>query len=138
MDPFARKMILGTLAFAVFMLTILAALSVFYLHTHPRCSEQLLFEKPSPDGRLIAAVLRRRCGEESPLFVHVNLRSTASPLDFGFFSGRADDGEVFTAEQDSFENSLEVDWLSAAQLRIRCPACGPAHVEHGWGPVAVQ
>lgn len=137
MDPFARKMILGTVAFAVFMITLLAALSLFYFHTHPRCTEQVLSQKPSPDGRWMAAVLQRRCGEESPFFIHVNLRAAGSPLRLGFFSGRVEDGEVFTAEETSFEPQPEIKWNSAGELAIQCAVCSSVHSEQRWGPIAL-
>jgi hypothetical protein len=138
MDPFARKMILGSFAFAAVMLLMLAALSVIYFHTHPRCTEQVLSQIPSPDGQWIAAVMRQRCGEESPFFVHVNLRALGSPPRLGFFSGRADDGEVFVAEQDAPETLPEITWISAAQLRIRCSSCRSPHVEQHWGRIVVK
>jgi hypothetical protein len=138
MDPFARKMILGSFAFAAVMLLMLAALSVFYVHTHPHCTEQVISQIPSPDGRVVAAVIQQRCGEESPFFVHVNLRAAGSPLRLGFFSGRAEDGQVFIAEQDTPETLPEIAWLSAGELRVRCPGCRNSHVEQRWGPVVVK
>ncbi|HLW52360.1 MAG TPA: hypothetical protein VKW06_05920 [Candidatus Angelobacter sp.] len=138
MDPFARKMILSTLAFMAAMLLMLGALSLVYLHTHPTCTEELLAQVDSPDGRWTAAVMRRRCGEESPFFVHVNLRSAGTGLRYGFFSGRASAEEVFVAEQDSPEIAPELTWASSTELRIRCAGCRDTHQETRWGPVEVR
>jgi hypothetical protein len=138
MDPFAKKMIQGSFAFLAAMLLMLAALSVFYFHTHPRCSDELLSERASPDGRWIAAVLLRRCGEESPFFVHANLRAKGSGISFGFFSGRVEAGEVFIAEQDSPESIPQIKWLSSNELHIQCPTCRSPHKEERWRAVTVR
>ena len=138
MDPFAKKMIQGSLAFLAAMLLMLAALSVFYFHTHPRCSDELLSETASPDGRWIAAALLRRCGEESPFLVHVNLRAKDSEISFGFFSGRVEGGEVFIAEQDSPESIPQIKWLSSNEISIQCPTCRNPHKEEHWQTVTVR
>ena len=78
MDPFARKMIVGALAFGSAMLLMAAALAVVYFHMHPQCSEQVLAEAISPDKRWIAAALERRCGDNAPFLLHVNLRPRSS------------------------------------------------------------
>lgn len=123
MDPFARKMVLGSVAFLIVMLLMLAALSTFYLHTHPRCSEQVLSEAPSPDGHWVAAVMSRRCGDEAPFFVHINIRAAGSPLRLGYFSGRAEEGEVFVAELESFNAAPVLEWSSPGDLNVLCPHC---------------
>lgn len=123
MDPFAKKMILGSVAFLIVMLLMLSALSVFYLHAHPRCSEQVLSEAPSPDGRWMATVMSRRCGDEAPFFAHINIRAAGSPLRLGYFSGRAEEGEVFLAEVESFDAAPVVEWISPTELSVHCPHC---------------
>lgn len=138
MDPFAKKMIQGSFAFLVAMLLMLAALSVVYFHTHLRCSDELLAQVPSPDGRLVAAVMRQRCGEEAPFVVHVNLRASGSPLRFGFFSGRASQGQVFAAEQDAPEIIPQVTWTPSGELHIICASCRDPHMEQGWGGVTIR
>lgn len=138
MDPFAKKMIQGSFAFLAAMLLMLAALSAVYFHTHLRCSDDVLTQVPSPDGRWIAAVMRQRCGEEAPFIVHVNLRPSGSPLRFGFFSGRALQGQVFAAEQDAPEIIPQVTWTSSGELHITCASCRDPHRERGWGPVNIR
>src|SRR5262245_595082 len=101
MDPFARKMIFGSLAFGSVMLFLATVMSVVYFHNRPRCTEQVLYETTSPSGQWTAAVMERRCGDESPFLIHVNLRPAGEPLRFGFFSGRAEEGEVFVMEEDT-------------------------------------
>jgi hypothetical protein len=140
MDPFARKMILGMLAFGSAMLLFAGALSVVYFHHRPRCGEQVLSQAASPDERWTAVVMQRRCGDESPFFIHVNLLPAAESLRLGYFSGRADEGEVFLAEQESPDAAPELEWSSPTQLTIRCSRCRAALVqkrdEHR-GPVQV-
>lgn len=140
MDPFARKMILAALAFAGFMLLLAGALSVAYLHYHPRCSEQVFSEAASPDGRWKAAILERRCGEDSAFFLHVNIRPSAEPVRLEFFSGRAEGGEVFVVEEATQRSDLELAWTEGGRLAVRCANCIPALVrkqDEQWRTVTV-
>ena len=134
-------MVLGAFAFGATMLLMAGALSIVYFHTHPRCSDQVLSELSSPDRRWTAAVMQRRCGDEAPFLVHVNLRPVGGPLSLGYFSGRADDGEVFVAEQENLDTFPTLRWDSASQLSIGCPDCRPSRVQkrqERWGPVTVR
>ncbi len=141
MDPFARKMILGSVAFGTAMLLMAGAASLIYFHNRPRCSEAALSETTSPDGQWTAAVMERRCGEESPFFIHVNLRPAGQHVQPGYLSGRAEEGEVFLAEEDTQDTPLTLEWTAPGQLTIRCPTCRASSVqkrdEH-WGPAAVR
>jgi hypothetical protein len=123
MDPFARKMIVGALAFGSTMLLMAAALSVVYFHMHPGCSEQVLAEAISPDKRWIAAALERRCGDNAPFLLHVNLRPAGQPIRLGYFSGRASEGEIFLVEEDTPADVPALEWSSHDQLDVRCPHC---------------
>lgn len=123
MDPFARKMIVGALAFGSAMLLMAAALSVVYFHMHPACSEQVLAEAISPDKRWIVAALERRCGDNAPFLLHVNLRPAGQPIGLGYFSGRATKGEVFRVEEDTPADVPALEWSSPDQLDIRCQRC---------------
>jgi hypothetical protein len=141
MDPFARKMIFGSLAFGTGMVLLASALSVVYFHHRPRCGEQVLSQAASPDKRWSAVVMQRRCGDESPFFIHVNLRPAAESLQLGYFSGRADEGEVFLLEQESPDIAPELEWSSPTQLTLRCSRCRAALVQkrdERWGPVQVR
>src|SRR5215813_13301332 len=126
MDPFARKMIVGALAFGSAMLLMAAALAVVYFHMHPQCSEQVLAEAISPDKRWIAAALERRCGDNAPFLLHVNLRAAEQPIRLSYFSGHASDGEIFLVEEDTPADAPVLEWSSADQLDIRCPRCSSA------------
>jgi hypothetical protein len=129
MDPFARKMILGSVTFGIIMGLMAAALSVVYFHARPRCSEQVLAESPAPDGQWTAAALQRRCGDDAPFLVHVNVRPAAAPIRLGYFSGRATEGEVFVAEQDAPEVVPDLAWIGPTTLTIRCPGCRASEVQ---------
>jgi hypothetical protein len=141
MDPFARKMLLGIAGFGSAMLLFAGLLSVIYFHNRPRCSEAVLSEAASPDKEWTATVLQRRCGDESPFFVHVNLRPAAEPIQLAFFSGRAEEGEVFLVEQESPEVGPELEWSSPTQLTVRCPRCRAVLVQkrdERWGPIELR
>jgi hypothetical protein len=142
MDPFARKMIVGSFAFGAAMLLMASVLSTIYFHNfRRRCDEAALSETTSPDGQWAAAVMERRCGDESPFFIHVNLRPSKEPIELGFFSGRAEQGEVFVAEEQAQGIEPVLTWHSPNQLTIQCPQCGAARVkkrEEHLGAVNIQ
>jgi hypothetical protein len=141
MDPFARKMIVGALAFGTAMLLMAGVLSTVYFHNRRRCDEAALSETTSPDGKWTAAVMERRCGDESPFFIHVNLRQSTEPIQLGYFSGRADEGDVFVAEERTQGMEPVLTWSSTSQLTIQCPRCSPAQVkkrEERLGAVSIR
>src|SRR5260370_31780538 len=123
MDPFAKKMVLGALAFGSAMLLMAAALSVVYFHLHPRCSEQALAEAISPDKQWVAAAMERRCGDNAPLLLHGNLRPAAQPIRPGYFSGHASEGEIFLVEETTPAETPTLQLSSSDQLIARCPHC---------------
>lgn len=119
-------MILGALVFGSVMLLMAGALSVVYFHMHPQCSEQVLAEATSPDQRWIAAAMERRCGDNSPFLLHVNLRPAGQPIRLGYFSGHASEGEILLLEEETAAEIPDMDWSSSDQLHIRCPRCSAA------------
>src|SRR5262245_39468440 len=129
MDPFARKMILGSLTFGIIIAMLAGALSVVYFHQKPRCSEQVLAESPGPDRQWKATAFQRRCGDDAPFLVHVNVRPAAAPIRLGFFSGLASEGEVFVAEQDSPDVVPDLEWTAPTALTIRCRECRATAVQ---------
>jgi hypothetical protein len=129
MDPFAKKMVSGALVFGSAMLLMAAALSVFYFHLYPRCSEQVMAEAASPDQQWIAAVMERRCGPESPFLLHVNLRPAGQPISLAYFSGLASDGEVLVVEEETAGIVPELEWNSSHELTIRCPRCSSSFAQ---------
>ncbi len=140
MDPFARKMIQGSVAFGITMAVMAGALSLVYFHERPRCSEQVFAEFPGPDRQWTAAVLLRRCSEDSPFLMHVNVRPASAPIRLGYFSGMATEGEVFVAEQDTPDLIPKVNWSGPMAMIIRCPGCRAAVTrkrEHHIGAIAV-
>lgn len=128
MDPFARKMILGTTTFGIIIACLAGALSVVYFHARPSCGEQALTESSSPDHQWNAAAMQRRCGEDAPFLIHVNVRPAGAPIRLGYFSGRASEGEVFVAEQDAPDVVPDLEWTSPTTLTVRCPQCRASEV----------
>jgi hypothetical protein len=140
-DPFARKMIFGSFVYGGVMLVMFAVLTVVYLHTRPRCSDRVMAESASPDKQWIATIMERRCGEDTPFFVHVNLRPAAKDLHYGFFSGVAGEGEIFLAEQDVASAGLTFQWTAPNRLSIQCPRCNASlerKREDRWGSVVIN
>jgi hypothetical protein len=141
MDPFARKMVVGSLAFGCAMLLMAAALAVVYFHMHPQCSEQVLAEAISPDKRWIAAALERRCGGNAPFLLHVNLRPAEQPIRLGYFSGHASEGEIFLVEEDTPADVPQLEWRSPDRLDIRCARCSSAFartMNQRWQSVSIR
>jgi hypothetical protein len=141
MDPFARRMLQGTFVYGAVMLLMFAVLTVVYLHTRPRCSDRVAAETDSPGGQWIATVVERRCGEDAPFFTHVNLRPAGEPLHRGFFSGSADEGEVFLVEQDAAALGVTLRWTAANTLSIQCPRCSPTLLrkrEERWNAITLR
>jgi hypothetical protein len=141
MDPFARKMWQASLVYGGVLLGMFAVLTVIYLHARPRCSDRVVGQADSPGARWAAAVMERRCGEESPFFTHVNLRPAGSDLKRGFFSGSAMEGEIFVVEQDAVSSGVTLQWTAPDTLLIQCPGCAASLLqkkdEH-WNGVLIK
>jgi hypothetical protein len=141
MDPFARKMVVGSFVYGGMLLLMFAVLTVVYLHTRPRCSDRVVGESTDPGKQWTVAVMERRCGAEAPFFTHVNLRPAGKDLSTGFFSGSTTEGEVFLIEQDAAGAGITLRWSGARKLIVDCPRCSAAlvrkHEEH-WGSVTIN
>jgi hypothetical protein len=122
-DPFARKMVLGSLAFGSTMLLMAGTLAVVYFHARPRCDDQVMAEIESPNRQWVATVFERKCSDPSEWLVHVNLRQASKPIRFGYFSGKAEEGEVFSLELDSRDQIPALAWRSPDHLQIICRNC---------------
>ena len=116
-------MVRGSFAFAGVMVLMFAVLTVAYLHLRPRCSDQVVSSSTSPDGRWTASVMEARCGDESPFLTHVNLRPARESIKLGYFSGKADDGEVFLVEQDAPSAAVVLQWMAPNRLAVSCNHC---------------
>jgi hypothetical protein len=141
MDPFAKKMLLGSLAFGSAMALMAGALWVVYLHAHPHCSDRVLAQADSPDDKWTAVLMERRCGEEAPFLLHVNLHPAGEALRLGFFSGRAEEGEVFLLEEDTRRVTPTLQWTAPDELTMQCSGCRAALVrkrDERWGGVRVR
>lgn len=141
MDPFARKMVLGSFIYGGTLLMMFAVLTVVYLHMRPRCSDRLVAESTDASKQWTAAVMERRCGAEAPFLTHVNIRPATQDLKIGFFSGSASQGEIFLVEQDSADAAITLNWTSPTTLSIQCPRCIAAMVhkhEESLGDVLIK
>lgn len=127
-DPFAKKMIRGSLVYGAFLVAMFAGMTILYLHYRPRCFDQVIADARSPDGHRAAAVMEARCGEDQPFLTHVNLRSAAEPIRLGYFSGKADEGEVFLLEADAQSANVVLNWTGSNRLAISCSHCPLAYL----------
>ncbi len=138
-DPFARKMVLSGLAFAFVLLVMVSVFTMIYLHVHPACSDETVSESISPTRQFVATIMQRRCGEESPFVTHVNIRLADHEIRYGFFSGKAEQGEIFSIEQGAQPPQLAVVWDGLSELTVRCRNCGKAiRQQQKWNHVLVR
>lgn len=123
------------------MLVMFGVLTVVYLHTRPKCSDRVVAESRDPNKQWTATVMERRCGAEAPFITHVNIRPAGQNLKTGFFSGMAQEGEIFTVEQDAASTALSINWTGPNTLHIQCGQCNTAlvqkHEEHT-GSLSIQ
>jgi hypothetical protein len=140
-DPFARRMLQGSMAFAAMMLLMFAVFTAVYMHLNPRCSEEIISQSLSPDGKFAAAILERHCGESVQIVTHVNLRPAEQPVRTGYFTGTAKDGQVFAVELTAAEASIDLRWNADSALTVACEGCGnpaPSQTDATWGAVRIQ
>ncbi|HEY6252826.1 MAG TPA: hypothetical protein VI685_22950 [Candidatus Angelobacter sp.] len=134
-------MVRGSFAFAAVMVLMFAALTVVYLHLRLRCTDQVIYSFTSPDGRWTATVMEARCGDNAPFLTHVNLRPAGASIQLGYFSGRAEGGEVFLLEQDAQSADVNLNWTAPNHLAVSCNHCQVAFLrqrqEH-WQDVAIS
>lgn len=130
MDPFARKMWRAGLAYAGLLIALAAALTATYVHSRPRCGDRTVSESVSPDRRWTAAVLERRCGEDTPFITQINLRIGDQKLERGFFSGQANKNNIFAVEQDAAGAGITFEWNTRDLLTVHCRHCDTKYVDH--------
>jgi hypothetical protein len=132
-------MVQGGFIFAGVLLIMIAVFTVVYHHLNPRCSDEIVSESASPDRQWVATIMQRRCGEESAFVIHVNLRSANRSIRHGFFSGKAEEAEVFSIEQDATALHLNLVWDSPSQLTIHCRGCANAsNKQERWNGVLIR
>ena len=134
-------MLLGALAFATVMLLMFGVLTAVYRHANPRCSEQVIAEAGSPGGSWTAALMERQCGENVPPVTHLNLRPVKAPLELGYFTGAATEGQIFLIPLDARAASAVVEWNAPDELTVRCAGClrnTPSQQETRWNGVKIR
>ncbi len=119
-------LIIGGFAFAFLHLSLLDSLWL--------CGEQTVVEKPSPDGRYVAVLMRRKCRVTDPPLTHINIRLASSPpFPNHFVGGPINEGEVFGTFKFSGERFC---WSSPRKLEIDSP--GGENLPGGaWADVTV-
>jgi hypothetical protein len=140
-DPFARRMLQGALAFAAVMLLMFTVFTVVYMHENPRCAEQVIAQSDSPDGHWVATIMERRCGEAVPIVTHVNLRPAEDSIRSGYFTGLSTEGQVFAVKLGADEAAIRLQWTGNGELTIGCAGCGrnsPDQQETMWKSVRLR
>jgi len=96
---------------------IFVGLAVFtgVLITHNSCTDDVLGEEVSPDGKNVAVVMERNCGTTTPYVYHVNLRSNAHRFSRDW-SGTVTEGEVFGVARVG----VRAEWIGNDQLQVSC------------------
>jgi sec-independent protein translocase protein TatC len=118
---------------------LIAVGGTLYLHLRPSCSDAVVSESTSPDHQWTASVMQRKYGKNGALEAHVNLRPANQAVRHGFFSGKAEEGEVFKLNGDARGLHLALAWDSATQLTVQCPNCtGESKHEGKWSSVTIQ
>ncbi|HEY6971456.1 MAG TPA: hypothetical protein VJA94_19765 [Candidatus Angelobacter sp.] len=74
-------------------------------------------------------MMEARCGENQPFLTHVNVRPAGKSIKLGYFSGKADDGEIFLLEQDAQSANVTLDWTGPDRLAISCSHCQIAFIK---------
>ena len=85
--------------------------------------------------------MERRCGEEQPFYMHVNVLHAGHPIEVAYFSGLSKQGEIFEAEEETRDSAPTVEWNSPRQVTVHCPWCRSALVREQkteWGPIAIR
>jgi hypothetical protein len=138
-DPFAKKMLLATLAFGLALALMAAILAGVYFHNRPPCKEEILSQVESPGKQWVAETYERRCNDPMEWLAHVNLRRKEDPISTNYFSGRVNEGEVFLVEQRGEGQRPELEWTAPDQLTIRCAKCkfSALRRDERWGPVTI-
>jgi hypothetical protein len=75
-----RKLLLLILGSVALLVIGGATTILLMLHFSPLCGEEVVMEKPSPDGHYVAVLMSRNCGATTPYVAHINLRLASSPF----------------------------------------------------------
>jgi hypothetical protein len=115
----------------------MAALIVSGCSLSSECSEAMLKESTSPDGKYIANLFQRNCGATTSFTYHVNLRNSSEKISYDWH-GRATNGEIFLISN----HSLSLTWKDEKTLVIMCDNCSandkPAIYKEAWENVNIS
>lgn len=115
--PASKK--LGFLSLGVLLPIVVISIALAgFLHFSPVCGEEIIRELPSPDRRYSAASLERNCGATTPYVEHVNVRRANRKFSRELFNGTITEGEVFTFEQRTRNDSPVFLWSGTNTLQI--------------------
>jgi hypothetical protein len=104
------------------------------MHFNPLCGEELLVEKPSPDGRYVAALMSRGCGATTPFVAHINLRPADSKLKADFLFGDVHDGQIWVS---SNYGGTRFCWSGPRRLEIGYPLEDRKFTHEKWRDVTI-
>lgn len=92
------------------------------------CSDTILAEEKSPDGRYIATLFERDCGATTDFSTIVNLREINSKFD-------PDDGTIFVV---SGRHPVKLIWKSEVELLVICKSGEVFRSEPAWQNIKVS
>ena len=130
--------LLTSKTWAILAVVLLASIGiglVLILHFDPLCGEEIIVEKPSPDGQYVATLMRRNCGATTPYVAHINLHRANAQLRKDFFNGTINDGLVFISSKYSGERFC---WSTKRQLDIGYPDSNGNQATQIWRDVTIR
>jgi hypothetical protein len=119
---------------AVTCVTLVVAVILVLLHYSPLCGEEVIMEKTSPDGRYVAALMRRNCGATTPYVAHINLRRATTQLQPNFFFGTIKGGEIWGSSKYSGDRFC---WSGPRRLEIGYPPEDSLSHHEAWLDVTI-
>ena len=123
---------------AVILVLVLVSIGIglaLVVHFDPLCGEELIVEKPSPDGQYVATLMSRNCGATTPYVAHINLRQANARLRRDFFNGTINDGLVFISSKYSGERFC---WSNQRQLDIGYKDSDGTQATKTWRDVTIR
>ena len=113
-----RKLLLFILGSLTLLVVIGVTTMLLMMHFSPLCGEEVVMEKPSPDGHYVAVLMTRNCGATTPYVAHINLRLASKQLRPDFFFGTIADGQIWWSSKYGGDRFC---WSGPRRLEIGYP-----------------